>query len=84
MGKSSNLRSGAERKIQMRGWGLGPEGSMWGTVGEEAVRGGGGEERKRSKTTGVSGSERIRHVYRGERCEGATAPARKPLWVVWT
>ena len=60
----------------MRGWGLasrGPGGTVGGRQG-----GVGGEERKRSKTTGVSGSERIRHVYRGERCEGATAPARNP------
>ena len=27
---------------------------------------------------GVSGSEEIRQLYKGERCEGATAPARSP------
>ena len=47
------------------GMGVGPEGSMLG-IGKEAVRGGG--ERRES----------AQRQYKGERCEGATAPARNP------
>ena len=57
------------------GMGVGLEGSRWDS-GEEAGRGGGekrGRVQRRQEYLVVR-----EYAYRGERCEGATAPARNP------